>query len=47
MLFDDGPSARVHWQADARLRYVDEIPHIRERYRRRREQLARGGVDHG
>jgi hypothetical protein len=42
ILFDDDPAARVRWQADTRLRYVDEIPAIRERYRRRREQRARG-----
>jgi uncharacterized protein len=39
LLFDDDPPARVHWQADTRLRYVDE------RYRRRREQLAGGGMN--
>lgn len=42
LLFDDDPAARVAWQADTRLRYVDEIPAIRERYRERRERLARG-----
>lgn len=47
MLFDDDPPARVRWQADTRLRYVDEIPYIRERYRRRREQLADDMVNHG
>jgi hypothetical protein len=40
--FDDDPPARVRWQADTRLRNVDEIPAIRERYRRRHEQLANG-----
>lgn len=40
LLFDDDPPARVRWQADTRLRYLDEIPAIRERYRRRRIQLA-------
>lgn len=44
LLFDDDPPQRVHWQADTRLRYVDEIPAIRERYRKRREQLARGDI---
>ena len=24
LLFDDDPPARVHWQADTRLRYLDE-----------------------
>jgi hypothetical protein len=42
VLFDDDPPARVRWQADTRLRYLDEIPAIRERYRRRRIELARG-----
>lgn len=42
LLFDDDPPGRVRWQADTRLRYLDEIPAIRERYRRRRIELARG-----
>ena len=42
LLFDDDPAARVAWQADTRLRYVDEIPAVRQRYRERREKLARG-----
>jgi uncharacterized protein len=46
LLFDDDPPARVRWQADTRLRYVDEISYIRERYRQRRERLA-GGVNDG
>ena len=46
LLFDDDPPARVRWQADTRLRYVEEIPAVRERYRQRRAQLARG-VHHG
>ncbi|MBO0704855.1 MAG: nucleotidyltransferase domain-containing protein [Candidatus Dormibacteraeota bacterium] len=41
LLFDEDPPARVAWQADTRLRYLDEIPAIRERYRQRRLQLAR------
>jgi uncharacterized protein len=41
VLYEDDPPARVAWQADTRLVYLDEIPAIRERYRRRREQLAR------
>jgi hypothetical protein len=40
LLFDDLPPARVRWQAQTRLRYLDEIPAIRERYRQRRIQLA-------
>ncbi|MGB7797089.1 MAG: nucleotidyltransferase domain-containing protein [Pseudonocardiaceae bacterium] len=42
LLFDDDPPARVRWQAETRLHYLDEIPAIRERYRRRRIELARG-----
>jgi hypothetical protein len=42
LMFDDDPRARVRWQADTRLRYLDEIPAIRERYRRRRIELGRG-----
>ena len=42
LLFDDDPSHRVAWQADTRLRYLDDAPAVRERYRTRREQLARG-----
>lgn len=42
LLFDDDPPARVAWQADTRLRYLDDLPAVRERYRSRREQLARG-----
>jgi uncharacterized protein len=26
LLFDDDPVARVRWQADTRLRYLDELP---------------------
>lgn len=43
VLFDDDPATRVAWQADMRVRYLDEIPAIRARYRQRRRQLARGG----
>jgi len=35
--------ARVRWQAETRLRYLDEIPATRERYRRRRIELAGRG----
>jgi uncharacterized protein len=45
LLFDDDPSARVAWQADTRLRYLDEIPAVRERYRQRRLHLAGRGRD--
>jgi hypothetical protein len=42
LLFDDDPAARVAWQADTRLQYVDELPYIRERSRQHLEQLATG-----
>ncbi|MFZ0118527.1 MAG: nucleotidyltransferase domain-containing protein [Pseudonocardiaceae bacterium] len=42
LLFDDDPPTRVRWQAETRLHYLDEIPAIRDRYRRRRIELARG-----
>lgn len=43
LLFDDDPAARVAWQADTRLRYLDERPAIEQRYRERTRQIARGG----
>jgi hypothetical protein len=42
LLFDDDPPARVSWQADTRLRYVDDMPAVRRRLREHRERLARG-----
>lgn len=42
VLFEDDPRARVRWQGDTRLRYLDEIPAIREHYRRRRIELTPG-----
>lgn len=33
LLFDDDPVARVRWQADTRLRYLDDLPALRERRR--------------
>lgn len=45
VLFEDDRRALVRWQADTRLRYLDEIPFIRERYRQRRAQLAGGSTD--
>jgi hypothetical protein len=33
---------RIEWQVDVRLRYLDELPGIRERYELRRRQLATG-----
>jgi hypothetical protein len=35
---------RIDWQVDVRLRYLDELPGIRERYEMRRRQLAAGAM---
>lgn len=43
LLFEDDPPARVTWQADTRLRYLDELPHLRQRQREWLEVIARGG----
>lgn len=40
LLFDDDPPARVRWQADTRLRYLDDLPAVRERYRAFAARLA-------
>jgi predicted nucleotidyltransferase len=42
LLFEDDPPARVAWQADTRLQYVDELPYIRERSRQHLAHLATG-----
>ena len=42
LLFDADPSRRVAWQADTRLRYLDERPGIQDRYEQRIRRLARG-----
>jgi hypothetical protein len=42
LLFEDDPPARVAWQADTRLRYVDELPYIREAHRQHLAHLATG-----
>lgn len=38
LLFDDDPPARVTWQADTRLRYLDDLPALTQR---RRSALSR------
>ena len=43
LLFDDDPPARVAWQADTRLIYLDERPGMLERQREWAEVVARGG----
>ncbi|TFV63499.1 nucleotidyltransferase domain-containing protein [Geodermatophilus sp. DF01-2] len=30
LLFDDAPPTRVHWEADVRTRYLDELPYIEQ-----------------
>lgn len=42
LLFDDDPPARVAWQADTRLVYLDELPLLLERQREWREAVIRG-----
>jgi uncharacterized protein len=42
LLFDDDPPARVAWQADTRVTYLDEQPLQRELARVFREARARG-----
>ncbi len=42
LLFDDDPASRVRWQAETRLRYLDDIPALRGRYQQRRAELAHG-----
>jgi hypothetical protein len=42
LLFDDDPAARVTWQADTRLQWLDERPFVLERQRAWRE-VVRGG----
>jgi predicted nucleotidyltransferase len=42
LLFDDDPPRRVAWQADTRLRYLDDLPQVLESQREWREAVARG-----
>ena len=42
LLFDDDPEMRVAWQADTRLRYLDDLPRVLESQREFREAVARG-----
>jgi uncharacterized protein len=47
LLFDDDPPARVRWQADTRLQYLDDRPDVTARYeafmnRIRARRSARG-----
>jgi hypothetical protein len=42
LLFDDDPPARVTWQADTRLIYLDELPTMQASQREWLEAVARG-----
>jgi predicted nucleotidyltransferase len=42
LLFDDDPPRRVAWQADTRLRYLDDLPQVLESQREWREAVTRG-----
>ena len=46
LIFDDDPPARVEWQADTRLRYLDDLPAVRARYQEFSARLA-GRTEHG
>ncbi len=40
LLFETDAATRVGWQVDVRMRYLDELPGMRERYAERRRALA-------
>lgn len=42
LLFDDDPVARVRWQADTRLMYLDEMPLRRQTVEEYLEAVTRG-----
>ena len=42
LLFDDDPAARVAWEADTRVQYLDELPYIRAAAQEYLAALARG-----
>jgi hypothetical protein len=42
LLFDDDPAARVRWQAETRLTYLDELPLRLETVEQYLEAVARG-----
>jgi len=42
LILEVDPAARVAWQADTRLRYLDELLGLRARIAQRRRTLARG-----
>lgn len=47
LLFDDDPPARVRWQADTRLQYLDDRPAVDARYRAFAARLLARGADRG
>lgn len=40
LLFDDDPPARVAWQADTRLMYLDDLPAVDARYAAAMDRIA-------
>lgn len=44
LIFDDDPPARVRWQADTRLQYLDDLPAVESRYREFVSRLAARAV---
>jgi hypothetical protein len=42
LLFDDDPPSRVNWQAETRLRWLDQRPAVLESQREFLEAVARG-----
>lgn len=42
LLFDDDPAARVRWQAETRLRYLDDLPLLLESQQTWRRAVADG-----
>lgn len=43
LLFDDDPPTRVAWEADTRLRYLDELPYIEQMTREYLQAVAASG----
>lgn len=43
LMFDDDPAERVRWEADTRVRYLDELPLIQESAREYLAAVANSG----
>ena len=43
LVFDDDPPARVAWESDARVQYLDELPYIQASAREYLEAVAGRG----